>query len=91
MQANKILIELYINLLTIQKKFGLRIQKLLISPNILNCGAIKSVIGDLRGIDPQNELKIGRTSKELSKRPNTNFLILKFKKSQIKIVVPGSL
>jgi len=77
-------------LLTIQKKFGSRIQKLLISPNILNCGGMKSVIRDLRGINSQNELKIGKTLEILSKRPNTNFLIPKFKKLQVKIVVFGS-
>ena len=48
---------------------------------------MKSVTGDLRGIDSQNELKIGKTLEVLSKKPNTNFSIPKFKKSQAKIVV----
>jgi len=60
---------------------------LLISPNILKYGGMKSVTGDLRGIDSQNELKIGKTLEVLSKKPNINFSIPKFKKLQAKIVV----
>ena len=58
--------------------------------NIPNNGGQKIAAALLTSTDHQEVSRIGRNSRRLSKIPRDHSLMTKFKKLQIKVVVPGN-
>jgi len=58
--------------------------------NIPNNGGQKIAAALLTSTDHQEVSRIGRISRRLSKIPRDHSLMTKFKKLQIKVVVPGN-
>ena len=58
--------------------------KMLILLNVLNHGKIKSIASNWILINPLSHWKIGKNSKELSRKPNALSLKKKFKKAHWK-------
>jgi len=75
----------------IQIEYSSDIQKLSILLSTQRHGEMKIVGGILRNTEPQNESRIGRTSKTLSKESNMLSLTRKSRKFQTKTLVLGNL
>ena len=86
--AKKFLNKSYKHLPIIQIEYDLNIQKLSTLQSTQRCGRTRIVIGNLRNTESQSELKIGRASRVPSKRSNKLSLTRKFKRFQIKTLVP---